>query len=374
MASQFHVALDSSPKASGIKNLIAIPDAVLNGIFLQQTAALIALLTIGVMLGWNKFRPEGLKFLPGPLMGLLAAAIASYIGQLAIKYVHIPASLLSSLALPSLQALGGLSNPKYWTAAAAIAFIASAETLLSAAAVDKMTAAAGRRDVRTNYDRELMAQGAGNLLCGALGALPMTGVIVRSGANVQAGAQTRWSAIMHGGWLLMTVLLIPNVLEKIPTSALAAVLVMTGWKLINFEHVRKLRSYGWFPVIIYASTLTGVVAIDLLTGVVTGIALTMLKMMYKASQLDVRLVSNDVGQSDIFLEGSATFLRLPSLADALALVAPKSELHIHFDKLAYLDHSCLDLIQEWKKSHEDNGGKVVVEWEQLVQRFSSAKM
>lgn len=374
IASQFHVALDALPKASGIKNLIAIPEAILSGIFLQPNAALVALLTIGVMLGWNKFRPEGLKFLPGPLMGLLAAAIASYIGQLAIKYVHIPASLLSSLALPSLQALGGLSNPKYWTAAAAIAFIASAETLLSAAAVDKMTAAAGRRDVRTNYDRELMAQGAGNLLCGALGALPMTGVIVRSGANVQAGAQTRWSAIMHGGWLLMTVLLIPNVLEKIPTSALAAVLVMTGWKLINFEHVRKLRSYGWFPVIIYASTLTGVVAIDLLTGVVTGIALTMLKMMYKASQLDVRLVSNDVGQSDIFLEGSATFLRLPSLADALALVAPKSELHIHFDKLAYLDHSCLDLIQEWKKSHEDNGGKVVVEWEQLVQRFSSAKV
>ncbi len=374
MAGQFHVAIDALPKASGIKNLIAIPEAILSGIFLQPNAALVALLTIGVMLAWNKFRPEGLKFLPGPLMGLLAAAIASYIGQLAIKYVHIPASLLPSLALPSLQALGGLSNPKYWTAAAAIAFIASAETLLSAAAVDKMTAAAGRRDVRTNYDRELMAQGAGNLLCGALGALPMTGVIVRSSANVQAGAQTRWSAIMHGGWLLMTVLLIPNVLEKIPTSALAAVLVMTGWKLINFEHVRKLRSFGWFPVIIYASTLTGVVAIDLLTGVVTGIALTMLKMMYKASQLDVRLVSNDVGQSDIYLEGSATFLRLPSLADALALVAPKSELHIHFDKLAYLDHSCLDLIQEWKKSHEDNGGKVVVEWEQLVQRFSSAKV
>ena len=118
--------------------------------------------------------------------------------------------------------------------------------------------------MRTNYDRELMARGTGNLICGALGALPMTGVIVRSGANVQTGAQTRWSEVMHGGWILPTVLLIPNELEKIPTSALAAVLGLTGWKLVNFEHVAKLRSYGWFPLVIYASTLIGVVAVDLL--------------------------------------------------------------------------------------------------------------
>lgn len=369
MAGQFHIAIDASPKASGIQNLIAIPDAILSGIFLQQSAAFIALLTIGVMLGWNKFRPEGLRFLPGPLMGLLAAAIASFFGQLAIKYVHIPANLLSSLALPSMETLGSLSNPKYWANAAAIAFIASAETLLSAAAVDKMTAAAGRRDVRTNYDRELMAQGAGNFLCGALGALPMTGVIVRSSANVQAGAQTRWSAVLHGGWLLMTVLLIPNVLEKIPTSALAAVLVMTGWKLVNIEHVRKLRSYGWFPVIIYASTLIGVVGADLLTGVLIGIALTIAEMMYKASILEAKLETLSSSKSNLYLNGSASFLSLPKLADALDKVSPQSELHIHLEQLSSLDHSCLDLIREWRSTHEGNGGKVIVEWDRVMERF-----
>ena len=181
--------------------------------------------------------------------------------------------------------------------------------------------------MRTNYDRELM----GNLICGALGALPMTGVIVRSGANVQAGAQTRWSAVMHGGWILPTVLLIPNALEKIPTSALAAVLGLTGWKLwlVSGGYLRFYidRSYGCRPT-----------------------------------------------QSEFYLEGSETFLRLPILAATLDQVTPNAELHIHFDKLAYLNHSCLDLIQEWKQSHEDNGGKVVAEWERLVERFCRSKV
>jgi len=375
MAGQFHIVVDDSPKSTGIKNLISIPQAIFGGIFPldgspHEMAAMIGLLTMGVILAWNSFRPEALKFLPGPLMGLLAAAIASFSYQLEVKHVNVPDNLLGNLSLTGLQSLDGLVNLKYWAEAAALAFIASAETLLSAAAVDKMTAATGRRDVRTNYDRELMAQGAGNLLCGALGALPMTGVIVRSSANVQAGAQTRLSAFFHGGWLLLTVVLIPHVLERIPTSALAAVLVLTGFKLVNVANIKKLREYGWIPLTIYFSTLIGVVAFDLLTGVLIGIALTIAKMIYKASRLGVKLIAHSSGRSDLYLEGSATFLRLPILADTLDQVAEKSELHIHFEKLTYLDHSCLDLIQDWRQTHEDNGGKVVVDWPRLVERFT----
>ncbi len=378
MSSQFHVVVDDAPKVSGIRNLISIPEAVLNGIFPidgspHEMAALIGLLTIGVTLGWIKFRPESLKFLPGPLIGLLAAGAVSFFYKLEIKHVNIPDNLLASLGVPGMQSLAGLLQLKYWAEAAALAFIASAETLLSTSAVDKMTAATGRRELRSNYDRELTAQGVGNLFCGALGSLPLTGVLVRSSANVQAGAQTRWSSVMHGGWLLMTVLLIPHVLERIPTSALAAVLVLTGWELLNPEHVKKLSAYGWIPVTIYASTLFGVVAFDLLTGVLIGITLTIAKVLLKASRLGVKLVTHHSGRSDLYLEGSATFLRLPTLAHALDRVGPKVELHIHFEKLGYLDHSCLDLIREWKVSHEENGGKVVVEWDRLVQRFTNAK-
>ncbi|MCX6613629.1 MAG: SulP family inorganic anion transporter, partial [Acidobacteria bacterium] len=172
MAGQFHVVVDDTPKGTGIKNIMSIPEAIFNGIFPldgspHEMAALIGLLTVAVILGWNKFRPEGLKFLPGPLMGLLAAAIASFFYSLEIKHVNVPDNLIGNLSLTGFQSLSGLANLKYWAEAAALAFIASAETLLSAAAVDKMTAATGRRELRTNYDRELMAQGAGNLLCGA---------------------------------------------------------------------------------------------------------------------------------------------------------------------------------------------------------------
>jgi len=378
MVGQFHVVVDDSPKGSGLKNILSIPAAVFDGIFPldgspHEMAAVIGLATMAVIVIWNKYRPANLQFLPGPLMGLLVAAAASFFYKLEIKHVIVPDNLLGNLELPTFAALAGLKEFKYWGEAAALAFIASAETLLSAAAVDKMTAAIGRRDLKTNYDRELMAQGAGNLLCGALGALPMTGVIVRSSANVQAGAQTRWSTVMHGGWLLVTVALIPHVLERIPASALAAVLVLTGWKLVNTSHIKKLREYGWIPVTIYFATLIGVVAFDLLTGVLVGIGLTVLKMMYKASRLGLKLVIHHSGRCDLYLEGSATFLRLPALADTLERVAPGCELHIHFENLVYLDHSCLDLIQEWRNSHEENGGTVVVEWSRLVERYASQK-
>ncbi|MCE3544498.1 SulP family inorganic anion transporter, partial [Escherichia coli] len=115
-------------------------------------------------------------------------------------------------------------DPSILAAALAIAFIASAETLLSAAAVDRM-----HDGVRTNYTKELRAQGIGNLLCGIAGALPMTGVIVRSSANVQAGAKTRASTMLHGIWILGFVALLPFVLREIPMAALGAILVVTGW-------------------------------------------------------------------------------------------------------------------------------------------------
>lgn len=374
VAGQFHVVVDDSPKGTGIKNILSIPEAIFNGIFPldgspHEVAALIGLLTMATILLWNQYKPERLNFLPGPLMGLLAAALASYFYKLEIKHVSVPDNLLGDLSLAGISDLSGLTHLKYWGEAAALAFIASAETLLSAAAVDRMVAASGRRDLRTNYDRELFAQGIGNMLCGLLGALPMTGVIVRSSANVQAGAQTRLSAVLHGAWLLAMVAFFPHILERIPTSALAAVLVLTGWKLISVEHMRKLREYGWIPLSIYFSTMLGIVVYDLLTGVLIGIALTIVKMVYKASRLEIKFIPHHTGRCDLYLEGSATFFRLPRLADTLDKVPAAAELHIHFEKLTYLDHSCLDLIREWATAHKDNGGDVIVEWDRLVERF-----
>jgi MFS superfamily sulfate permease-like transporter len=190
--------------------------------------------------------------------------------------------------------------------------IASAETLLCATAVDKMHIGA-----RTDYDKELRGQGIGNMICGALGALPMTGVIVRSAANVEAGATTRWSAVLHGGWLLLAVAAFPFVLNEIPTSVLAAILVYTGYKLVNIAQIRKIAEFGRQELAIYFVTLIGVVAIDLLTGVILGFVLATLKLVYTFSHLSIEVTHDaETNRSDVWMTGSATFFSMSASSTA----------------------------------------------------------
>jgi MFS superfamily sulfate permease-like transporter len=251
-----------------------------------------------------------------------------------------------------------------------LAVVASAETLLCATAVDQM-----QSDTRTDYDRELTAQGVGNIVCGLLGALPMTGVIVRSSANVEAGAKTRLSAILHGLWLLVFVALLAFVLRLIPTAALAAMLVYTGYKLVNIRVIRDLRRYGWGEIVIYFATLGMIVCTDLLTGVLTGIGLSALKLLYTFSHLDVRLdISHANKLAVLSLEGAATFVRLPYLASELERVPDDVELHVDFEHLDYIDHACLDLLMNWAKQHEGTGGSLVIDWESLHSTFSNTPL
>jgi MFS superfamily sulfate permease-like transporter len=223
---------------------------------------------------------------------------------------------------------------------------------------------------RTNYDRELAAQGVGNMVCGLLGALPMTGVIVRSSANVHAGAKTRLSAILHGVWLLVFVVALSQVLQLIPTASLAAVLVYTGYKLINIKEIKKLRQAGWGEVVIYAATLGTIVVEDLLTGVLVGIALAAGKLLYTFSRLNVR-VSEDArhGRQTMQLSGAATFVGLPKLAAALEQVPTSAELHVELDRLTYIDHACLELLTSWARQHEATGGRLVIDWDSLHASF-----
>ena len=368
-ASQFHVMLDDSPKQSGIANLISIPQAIIGGIFpldgsKHELAAVIGLLTIISLLIWTKFRPAGMKLVPAALVAVvLATGIAEGFG-LPVNRVAIPSNLLDAVRLPSAETLGMLQSPGLVLTALAMAFIASAETLLSAAAVDRM-----QNLHRTNYDKELRAQGIGNLLCGIAGALPMTGVIVRSSANVQAGARTRMSTILHGIWLLIFTAALAFVLRAIPTAALGAILVYTGYKLVNINEIRHLAKYGKFPVFIYAATMIGIVVTDLLTGVLIGIALSVAKLIYQVTHLDIVEVRHD-SQVDIYLKGAATFFSIPKLAATLEALPPGLKVNVHIHNLAYVDHSCLDMLAHWKEQHEANGSDVEVEWEGLVDRYT----
>jgi MFS superfamily sulfate permease-like transporter len=223
---------------------------------------------------------------------------------------------------------------------------------------------------RTKYDKELAAQGVGNAICGLFGVLPMTGVIVRSGANVEAGATTRFSAIMHGVWLLLFAAVLPFTLAYIPVSSLAAVLVFTGYKLAYPKIVPKLLHFGKSEVAIYLSTITVIVATDLLKGVVLGLLLSLIKLLYVFSHLEIRREDDvQAGRVNLYLKGSATLIRLPMLAATLEQVESSTEVHVHFEDLDYIDHACLDLLTNWEKQHEASGGNLVIEWEELSWKY-----
>jgi MFS superfamily sulfate permease-like transporter len=318
------------------------------------------------------FAPKKLKILPGPLVAVVAAVIVASVMQLKIKY--IPDLLANpedinnfwaAIQYPTLESLKHVFDKDILIAAVSVAFIASAETLLSASAVDQL-----HQGPRTKYDKELAAQGIGNSICGALGALPMTGVIVRSTANVEAGGKTRASAFLHGVWLLLFAAVLPFTLSYIPVASLAAVLVFTGWKLAYPKAVPDLLKFGKSEVAIYLVTIVVIVASNLLEGVLVGLGLSILKLLQAFSHLEIKwdedLVRNRV---QLHLKGAATLIRLPKLAAALEEIRPGAEVHIHFENLDYIDHACLDLLSSWEKQHEVTGGTLVIEWEELSTKY-----
>ena len=369
-ASQFHVMVDDAPRGSGMKNILALPQAVWKGVVpvdgsAHHLAAAIGLLTIVIIVGWKMLAPKKLQVIPATLLAVVIATLVVYFAGFKIKLVNVPGSIVAAVSLPSPSALAGLLDGRIILAGLGMAFVASAETLLCATAVDKM-----HSGPRTQYDRELAAQGVGNMICGALGALPMTGVIVRSAANVEAGARSRASAVLHGLWLLVFVAALPWVLRMIPTASLAALLVFTGYKLVNLKAIRELRRYGKGEVFIYAVTVVMIVVSDLLTGVLVGVGLSAVKLLYGFSHLEMHLRADPHRNvTTLWLRGAATFIRLPKLAAVLEEVPKSTELHVHFEHLRYIDHACLDLLMNWEKQHEATGGRLVIDWDELTARF-----
>lgn len=363
-ASQFHVMLDNVPRGSGILNLLSIPQSIFEGIFnfdngfsQHHLAAWVGAVTILTMILWNRYKPKNLRSVPAPLFGVLAGSLLAGAFGLNIKRIQIPDQFFSSIQWTSLNTIQDLWSWQILGQALAIAFIASAETLLSAAAVDQM-----HSGPRTQYDKELMAQGIGNFLCGILGALPMTGVIVRSTANVQAGAKTRTSTILHGLWILLFVAAFPFVLKLIPTSALAAILVYTGYKLVNLAIIRKLKEHGLPEVLVYLSTLVMIVVTDLLTGVIAGLVLALLKTLVALSKLSILTESEPAtGRTKLILNGALTFYQVPKLANILEKLPSDTSLEIDVRQVTYMDHACLELLASWEK----RGGKLHIRGKEL---------
>lgn len=355
---QVHVLMGATPSAGAIENAAAIPTSlgrVLGDHLTPQAMALmVGLASLVAMLAWVRFRPRKLRLLPGALIGVAIGTLITWAADLPIPRVTLPDSILGNISLPSPESFAILLHPDALIAVTIIAVIASAETLLSAAAVDRL-----HDGPRTQMNKELWAQGVGNSLCGLFGGLPITGVIVRSSANVQAGARTRLSTILHGVWILALVALAPQVLALVPLTALAAVLVVTGWRLINLQHVREMFSHhGPFPAGIWAATVVVILVEDLLIGVAVGLALSLIEIAPVLRRRFTATSHDSEDAIDIRLKGAATCTRVPKMLSTLESLPAGRKVRLDAQRLRYIDHTSAETLSDWIK-RETRAGRPV---------------
>ncbi|MET8412653.1 SulP family inorganic anion transporter [Streptomyces sp. NPDC005195] len=342
IAGQVYAMGDAAAPAGGlgkIAGLVSLPGAA------DPVALAVGAATVAVLLLWPRWR-RGARVVPAPLMAVGLASAATGLLDLSVRRVTVR-GLLDSVQPPSLTALGRLTEVGVWGTVLAFALIASAESLFSAAAVDRL-----HRGPRTDYDRELIAQGAGNAVCGALGALPMTAVIVRSAANVQAGARTKASRVLHGVWLLVFTTLVPGVLGIIPVAALAGLLVHAGCKLVPVREVRLLWRGHRGEVVVLGVTAVAIVAGNLFEGVLVGLALAVAKTAWDISHVHVETEDRGAEGLVVRVMGNATFLRLPKLLDALEALPHDRDVRLELGGLRHVDHACAAALERWAAARD----------------------
>ncbi|BBX08737.1 SulP family inorganic anion transporter [Mycolicibacterium aichiense] len=348
---QVHVLLGGSSESSAWRNITELPGQLLAA---DHAGLAVGLLVIGILVSW-RWMPAKIRKVPGPLVAIVVASAVSVLFAMNVPRIQLNGSLLDALKPPGLPE-GNWGA--FATGVITVALIASVESLLTAVAVDRM-----QDGPRSNLNRELVGQGAANVVSGAIGGLPITGVIVRSSANVAAGAKTRASAMLHGVWVLVFALPFAGLAQQIPTAALAGLLIVIGIQLVKLSHIKTARRTG--DIAVYLVTITGVVFLNLLEGVLLGLALAVALTVWRVARARVHAQPADDDDDDnddwrVAVEGSATFLSLPQLHKTLASVPPgvRVTLEISVD---FIDHAAHQVIEDWQRQHEASGGSVLIQ-------------
>ncbi|TDW23711.1 carbonic anhydrase [Kribbella kalugense] len=340
---QLHVVLGGKAQSSLIDNVIALPAQLIAH---HGHSVAVGVLTVAVVLVWPKI--PRVKVIPAPLVAVVAVTGLAAIWMTDVTRVNLPDRPLQSLILPKMPEGPPVAIV---TAVLTVALVASVESLLSAVAVDKL-----HRGNRSNLDRELIGQGAANALSGALGGMPVTGVIVRSSTNVAAGARTRASAIMHGLWIAAFVLAAGWMLELIPMAALAGVLLVTGLRLVQLAHIRTLRRHD--ELLVYVVTAVGVAALGLAEGVLLGLILALARVLYRLARATVTATESD-GVWTVRIRGTLVFLGVASLVRTLRSIPAGAEVRVELT-VDHLDHAAYEAIEDWRRGHIARGGLVEV--------------
>ncbi|MFF0413861.1 SulP family inorganic anion transporter [Kitasatospora sp. NPDC004745] len=348
---QLYALADRRAPATGPEKIAGLPRLLADALTgaAAPSAIALGLGTLLVLVGWRYVPGRVARAVPAPLAAVGLAAAVTAAADLSVARVRV-AGLLDVVQPPGGAALDALVGTAGLGTVVAFTLIASAETLFSAAAVDRM-----HHGPRTHYDRELTAQGVGNTVCGLLGALPMTAVIVRSAANVQAGARSRASRTMHGLWLLLFTALLPGALGLVPLTALAAVLVHAGAKLVPLRRIAALGREHHGEALVLGVTATAIIATDLFEGVLIGVGLAVVKSAWQTSHLQIAVeelvLPTGAALHRVRLSGNATFLRLPRLLDALERLPADRPVELDWSGLRHLDHACTVALAAWAAQH-----------------------
>jgi MFS superfamily sulfate permease-like transporter len=324
----------------------------------------VAAVCLAVLLVWERFVARtAAGVVPGPLaavgVGLaLNEALRAFAPGFAVvapeHLVTLPQSGVTALwrGLPSPD-LGAVGRADVWLVAATIAVIGSIESLLSVEATDKLDP--WRRVSNTN--RELFAQGAGNVVSGLLGGLPLTAVIVRSSANVQAGGRTRTSSVVHGVLLLGLVLAAPLVLNRIPLAALAAVLLTVGYKLAKVELFRSMYRAGFDQFLPFVVTVTVTVFVDLLSGVLAGLAVGAVLVAFTNYVSAIAVVHEEDRWLVLFTK-DVSFLNKTRLRAVLSAIPDGADLVIDGHRAEFIDHDIEEMVHEFAEAAPLRGVRV----------------
>ncbi|MCA9216704.1 MAG: bifunctional SulP family inorganic anion transporter/carbonic anhydrase [Planctomycetales bacterium] len=324
---------------------------------LHLGAMSIGILSVVFLLAWDRIRPLSRSLVPAPLFVVLfgtgLAKLFEGFGDgwsvSATHLVQIPiaksaSDLVGFLTLPD---FAQLANPAVYVGATTIALVASLETLLNLEAADKLDP-----EKRVSpASRELIAQGCGNVVCGMIGGLPVTSVIVRSSVNVNSGAKTKLSAIVHGILLLISVVVFPRWMNMIPLSTLAAVLLTAGFKLANPRLFHQMWAEGRYQFIPFVATVAGIVLTDLLIGILIGLGVAILFILNSNLRQPVRKILEHHLDGDIThveLSNQVSFLNRAAIERLLNNASPGTRLRIVAAATDYIDPDVLCLIRDFK--------------------------
>ncbi len=322
-----------------------------------KAAIIITVTSIIVMILLQRPFAKKLRSVPAPLIAVLAGIAVNYlfnnITHQSLKQtqlVNIPSNIFSEIQFPALSKL--FSNTEVWKDGVIIGLLASLETLLCIEAIDKLD----RHNRITPVNRELVAQGVGNMLCGFLGAIPITAVIVRGAANVDAGARTKWSSFTHGTFLLLAVALVPFLLNQIPLASLAAILLVTGYNLTKPKLYKNMWALGWKQFLPFILTIVIILVTDLLIGVTAGLILSIYYIISNNFKEEFQINKRRVHETDFYnikLNSSVTFLNKVKLKETLEKIPAYSVLTIDGTQSTFIDYDILEIISEFESKAHD---------------------